>query len=389
MIPNISNIYTKFNQTIEALFEKRWGILKLTAVTFLLFSLLYFPEIIYKRISGDWNTNDLIVQNFVNKKINNPLIPYLNAEKWDHFSKRDLRITPYLIGKSLHIEAIKLFYVQAIILLPLFIFLCLKTIKELTKDAVIAFWTTLGLLFTYVGNSFNYDTFFYDSYAYLGLLAAFFWRRSLGILPTLLVTFFVDERSILPAAIIILVDQLGKNTNLDLGDQIAQLIWRNPLTYKVLISISLYLIIRYYLYQSFGLVTPVGQDAGVHLGLAFIHKSKVAFALFSAFKLNYFFIALALTNLIRNRNFIQFIAFTGSILLIFVMATAVEDVTRSLAYGFIVIFGFFQLLPRISENPQQTRLLCTVVALGNLLLPTYSLLLTLYQVPIFTWAYLF
>ncbi|MEY4273919.1 MAG: hypothetical protein RL638_867 [Bacteroidota bacterium] len=389
MIPNISNIYTNFNQTIEALFEKRWGILKLTIIIFLLFSLLYFPEIIYKRISGDWNTNDLIVQNFVNKKINNPLKPYLNAEKWDHFSKRDLRITPYLIGKTLHIEAIKLFYIQALILLPLFIFLCLKTINELTKDSVIAFWATLGLLFTYIGNSFNYDTFFYDSYAYLGLLAAFFWRKSLGIVPILLVTFFVDERSILPAGIFILVDQLGKNKNLNLSGQFAQLIWRNPLMYKVLISITLYLIIRYYLYQSFGLVTPVGQDAGVHLGLAFIHKSKVAFALFSAFKFNYLFIALALTNLIRNRNFIQFIAFAGSILLIFVMATAVEDVTRSLAYGFIIIFGFFQLLPRISENPQQTRLLCTIVALGNLLLPTYSLLLTLYQVPIFTWAYLF
>lgn len=389
MIPNIPALYHRINQRIQNLFEKNWGVAKLSICIYLLFSLIYFPEILYKRVSGDWSNNDRIVQNFVNQKINEPLKPYLNAEKWDHFRKRDLRITPYLIGKTLHIESIKLFYLQALFLFPFFIFLTLKTIHRSSQDPIIAFWSCLAILFTYVGNSFNYDTFFYDSFAFLGLIAAFYWQKKIAVIPILLATFFVDERSILPAIISILIAQLTWKEKSSLTVQLANLTWKNKLFTKVLLSVLSYFLIRYWLYTNYGLATPLGQDAGVHLGIAFVHKLKVPFALFSAFKFNFIFIGIALMSLFRTKNFVQGIAYAASILLVFLMATAVEDVTRSLAYGFILIYAFFQLVPHVSKDTHQTRILCTVVALANLLLPTYSLLLQLYEIPIFHWIYLF
>lgn len=391
MTPNIAFIFDRFNGRIQVLFEKKWGIAKLTIGIFLFFSFIYFPEIIYKRVSADWSTNDKIVQSFVNQKIQSPLTPYVKAEKWDHFRKRDLRITPYLVGKTLHFEAIKLFYLQAFLLFPLFIFLALKSLHALTHDSITAFWATLALLFCYVGNSFPYDTFFYDSFAYLGLLAAFYWRKNIIVIPILLATFFVDERSIIPAGLILILDKLTAEPmdKSSLIHQLKTLTFNNAFLGKFLIACIAYLAIRIYLYSNYQLATPIGNDAGVSLGLAFIHKFKVPFALFSAFKFNYILILLALTKLIKSKEWIFTLAFATAIVFIFVTSTAVEDVTRSLAYGFLLIFAYYKMMPTDSVEIKQARALCAMIALGNLLLPTYSLLLNLYQIPILTWIKLF
>jgi hypothetical protein len=390
MTPNIAFIFDRFNGGIQILFEKKWGTAKLAIGIFLFFSFIYFPEIIYKRVSADWTTTDKIVQTFVNDKIKAPFTPYLNAEKWDHFRKRDLRITPYLVGITLHFESIKLFYLQALLLFPLFIYLSLKSFHSLTHDPITTFWATLALLFCYVGNSFPYDTFFYDSFAYIGLLAAFYWRKNILVIPILLATFFVDERSIIPAGLILILDKLtAEPAELSMIYQLKSLTINNAFLGKFLLACIAYLAIRVYLYNNYQLATPIGNDSGVSLGLAFIHKFKVPFAIFSAFKLNYILIVLALTKLLRSKAWIFSIAFSTAILLIFITSTAVEDVTRSLAYGFLLIFAYYKMLPNDSAEIKQVRVLCALIALGNLLLPTYSLLLNLYQIPILTWIKLF
>jgi hypothetical protein len=171
--------------------------------------------------------------------------------------------------------------------------------------------------------------------------------------------------------------------------QLKSLSISNAFLGKFLLACIAYLAIRVYLYHNYQLATPIGNDAGVSLGLAFIHKFKVPFAIFSAFKFNYILIILALAKLIRSKAWIFSIAFSIAILLIFITSTAVEDVTRSLAYGFLLIFAYYKMLPNDNTEIKQVRLLCALVAMGNLLLPTYSLLLNLYQIPILTWIKLF
>ncbi len=385
MTPNLALYFHQLNDFILKLWRSKWGIYKIALALFFCFSLIYFPEIIIKRMTGDLSTNDQLVQNFVNLKIQSPFTAYLNAEKWDHFSKRDLRITPYLIGNILHLEAIKLFYIQALILFPFFILLSLKTIHQFTKDEAIAVWGTIALIFTYVGNSYHYDTFFYDSFAYTGLLAALYFRRKWFVIPILVASFFVDERSLIPASLILLINYFP-NHPLGIKSwkvQLTELTINNRAFWLYSISVGIYVGIRFTLYQYYGLSTPVGNDAGVRLGLAFIHKFKVPFAIFASFKLNFILIFLAIYQLIKSKEIIITFAYSIAFVLILITSTAVEDVTRSLGFGFLLIFVFYKMAP--NEETNKMRLFCALIGLCNLLLPTYSLLLQLYQIPILGW----
>lgn len=387
MIPNLATYYHSANGKIQKVWISKFGIYKLTTAIFMLFLVIYFPEIILKRISGNWSSNDIIVQNFVNFKIKSPFTPYLSAEKWDHFSKRDLRITPYLIAHFLNLEAIKLFYFQALVIFPIFILFALKIIYQFTADRICAFWGTIALLFTYVGNSFQYDTFFYDSFAYTGLLLAVYLRKNWLVIPVLISTFFVDERSIIPASLIVLLNyfsvEIAKKKSLKV--QFANLFLKNPTCWFYLIAVGIYCLGRFEMYQYFQLSTPIGKNAGVTIGLAFIHKLKVPFALFSAFKWNYILIIITLNQLLKTKEILITLSYSIALVLIFVTATAVEDVTRSLGFGFLLFFTFYQLVKSQQVDLVKTRIFLTCIAIGNLLLPTYTLLLNLYQIPILGW----
>lgn len=392
MTLNIAQAYYRLNQKIDDLMSSKYGVFKVTIILLLFFSVLYFPEIITKRVTNSWTGHDYAIQKFVNEKIQQPFKPYVHLEAWDHFRKRDLRLTPYIIGHIFHLEAIKLFYIQAILLFPLFIFLSLKTIQQLSKDTVIAFWGTVALLFSYTGNSFNYDTFFYDSYAYLGLLAAFYLREHWSMLPILLMTYFVDERSVVPSTIIFIASQLSIQTK-DFHDSIANQFlnatFKSAVFWKITAAIIIYCIIRLFLYMHFELKTPVGDDSGIRLFVVLKHKIKVPMAIFAALKLNYILLFFASSQLIKSKKWVLAISYFIILLIIFLVSTAVEDVTRSLAFGFPLLLIYYQLLNSSEKEMHKSRLFISSIAIVNLLLPTYTLLLHLYQVTAFNWAELF
>jgi hypothetical protein len=388
MTPNLAKAYSKLNKGIENILDEKYGVLKVSFIIFVCFSLLYFPEIITKRLTNTWTGHDHAIQNFVNEKIQHPFKPYVHLEAWDHFRKRDLRLTPYVIGKIFHLEAIKLFYIQALLLFPLFIFLSLKTIFQLTKDYVIAFWGTIALLFTYAGNSFHYDTFFYDSYAYLGLLAAFYLRNHWSMIPILLITYFVDERSVVPSTIIFIANNLSlpnQEGNTTIGNQFLYETFRNKIFWKITATIIIYCLVRVILYVNYDLKTPVGLDSGIRLFVVLKHKFKVPAAIFAALKLNYILIFLAYYQLIKSKKWTLAISFMAIFFIIFMISTAVEDVTRSLAFGFPLILIYYQLLNQTGEEKNVNRLFIGFIAIVNSLLPTYTLLLHLYQVTAFNW----
>lgn len=387
MIPNIVLYYNRFNQKIESLFNSNLDIAKLSLILFIFFSFLYFPEIIIKRANNSWSIQDQSVQHFVNEKIQHPLQPILRLDIGEHLSKRELRLTPYIIGKTFHIEAIKLFYLQSILLFPLFIFLCLKTIYQVSQDRVIAFWATLALLFCYPGHSFTYDTYFFDSYAYIGLIAACYFRNHWSLIPILLATYFVDERSVVPSTSIFILNNLLGPTAKSGG--FSATILRNHTFWKIALAIFLYCIIRFILYFNFELNTPIGHGSGIRLLTALRFKLKLPAALFSALKLNLILIYLAFAQLIKVKNWILTSAFSIILSIILFVSTAVEDVTRSLAYAFPLLLIYYLFLSQDTTDFKNKRLFVCVIALINLLLPTYTLLLNLYHIPLFDWVKLF
>jgi hypothetical protein len=112
-------------------------------------------------------------------------------------------------------------------------------------------------------------------------------------------------------------------------------------------------------------------------------------AIFAALKLNYILIFLACTQLVKSKKWVLATSYVIILLIIFIISTAVEDVTRSLAFGFPLILIYYQLLNNAAEEKNSSRLFISVIALINMLLPTYTLLLHLFQVRAFNWIDLF
>lgn len=385
MLPNVKLIFTKFNRIIARYLQNKYRNVVVCFLISITFSLIYYPEIVRKRISNDWASVDISLQKFVDSKIEKPLNPTLNFPPEDHFRKRDLRITPYLFANIFHLNALRLFYLQ-VLLLPLFVWFSIQLIRRVTNNMAMAFWGTIALTFTYVGNSFNYDTLFYDSYAYLGLIAALYFYKSPVIIFILLASYFVDERSIAPSLIIPLFAALTNfqltETSNDFKNTLKRLFLQNKSFWMVFSSLLIYIVIRFWFYITYHLDTPVGEKSGVSLGLGFIHGVKVPLAIFSSLKLNLLLILFAVFYLIKKKYFIVALWFAGVFMLTFVIGTAVEDVTRSLAYGFLLVFVVYLLAVQINEDASS---FIYFIAFVNILTPTYTLLLSLYKIEAFSW----
>ena len=128
MIPHLSNLISRFNQFIQNLTSTNLGTLILSLTIYLLFSSIYFPESVFKKLNKSFSQNEIFIQDFVNHKIDHPLEATKNKDEGDHFMKRELRISTYLVGKIFHLNAVKLFYLQSLSLIA-FIWFFFSTIK--------------------------------------------------------------------------------------------------------------------------------------------------------------------------------------------------------------------------------------------------------------------
>ncbi|MEA5138001.1 hypothetical protein [Arcicella rigui] len=385
MLPNIHAVFIEFNQYLTTHLQKKHWVFVLSFLVFLLFSVIYFPEIVRKRIHNDWTHNDQLMQQFVNNKIENPLKPTLNFAPGEHYRKRDLRITPYIIANVFHLNALRLFYLQ-LLLLPLFLFFSVSLLVQITKSPPISFWATVALLFSYVGNSFNYDTLFYDSYAYFALLMALYFSGNLFCVFFLLLSYFVDERSLVPSMIIPLFVGLTKysieTTKENFKTFFQKMIWQNRSFWMVFVSMLVYVLVRVIFYINYHLNTPVGANSGVTIGLAFKYGTKLPYAIYSSLKLNFLLIFCTCFYLFRKQYYFVGLWFLAVFLMSFLVGTAVEDVTRSLAYSYLLVYIVYLISIQIKENISN---FIYFIAFVNIFTPTFTLLLNLYKVEAFSW----
>ena len=388
MIPNLSNFISRFNQYIQHLTSSNLGTFTLSLFIYLIFSSIYFPESVFKKLNKSFSQNEIFIQDFVNHKIDHPLEATKNKDEGDHFMKRELRISPYLVGKIFHLNALKLFYLQSLSLIA-FIWIFFNTVKKLMhNDASIAFWSVLAMLFTYVGHSFNYDTLFYDSFAYLGLmLSIYFYDKKVSVL-FLVFSFFVDERSVIPSLVMPIYFILNKYEFSKIATSISEvfrlLILNNKSFYFVSVSISVYVIIRTILYVQFDLKTPVGSNSGVSIGFALRHGMNMIYAIYYAQKIFLIFPILAICTLTVKKHYCLaislFLIFTACL----VVSTSVDDVTRSMSFSFILIFITFKLAAEFNEISPLRHILYLMFII-HLITPTYTLLLNL--VPMVPWQW--
>jgi hypothetical protein len=243
-----------------------------------------------------------------------------------------------------------------------------------------------------VGNSFNFDTLFYDSFAYLGLmLSIYFYDKKISIL-FLIFSFFVDERAVIPSLILpiyyILNNYEFSKIPTKIGKVLRLLIFKNKSFYYVAASISAYFLIRTILYVQFDLKTPVGSNSGVSIGFALRHGMNMIYAIYYALKIFLIFPMLAIYALAVNKH--HWLAI--SLFLIFfaclLISTSVDDVTRSMSFSFILIFIPFKLAYEFKETIPLRHILY-LMFIVHLITPTYTLLLSLIPMEPWRWAKLF
>ncbi|MHA8054118.1 hypothetical protein [Aquirufa sp. Wall-65K1] len=387
MIPNLSNIFRQWNDLISKWSQHQLGVVIICLSLFVGFSALYFPKVFHKRINNSWTSNEKYMIDFVNRKIEHPFLAAVGNNSREHYSKRELRVTPYFIGKIFHLNAIRLFYLQ-VFLLSFFLFGFFNLIRKLTHgDAPLAFWSTACILFTYVGHSFVYDTLFYDSYAFCFLLVACYFYDRLWSVLALLLAFFVDERSLFPALNLVLLYLFHSGIPQGKWSELLRdFIWKNKGAQYLLLSYVLYALIRYYLYVTFQLETPIGKQAGVQLGFAFLHGYKLPYALFSSLKWAIILPIMGLIYFIKQRKWTVAWFYFGTYLLSFMAATAVDDVTRSLTFCFPILFVLFPIIFRLKEA-ENARVFMCLLFLANFLTPTYTLLMHLERISPFNWIF--
>ncbi|MFN3588574.1 MAG: hypothetical protein ACK4UP_04275 [Spirosomataceae bacterium] len=361
----------------------------LTCALFLFFLLAFPPNILQKRISGEWEPIEQVVQDFLNAKIESPWKPALEFREDSHFAKRDLRITPYLIGSFFHIESIKLFYLQ-IALFPFFIYLLFNLLYRFSKEGISTFYGVVALLFSYVGNSFFFDTLFLDSLGYFGLLASFFFLRNPVLIPLLLITFFVDERTIAPALVLPLSAYFSnakpQQEEIRLVTYIQKTVWSNRTFWLIVSAVFIYLITRFWLFQKFGLTTPVGFKNGVSPIVASKFGLKVIVAYFSGLKASNLWLIMAVFVAYKLKNRLSILWLMLTFLLFSFIGLSVEDITRSIAYGFPVALVSFQyLFWNKQKSGEEWGNEFQLIALVSVVFPTYTLILNLIRIEAFAW----
>lgn len=388
LLPSLNILEKQFLEIINYCFQKKSRLLGLAFITFIFTSIVYPPESLKIKFGNtitEQNKGGLLI---INEKIKEPFKPIEGISAEDHFAKRNLRFTPFLIGNILGFSAIHLFYLQYLSVI-LFIYLSFLIIQKVTSDNLISFLGTIALLFCYTGLSFFHDTFFFDSYAFLGLLTALYFNDKPFLILILLVTYFVDERSVIPSFFIPLFYglqhwKLDSSTNFIESSR--RLAIKNAVFWYVFISVASYFLVRIYLEKQFNLTTPVGDNAGVYWFTALKFGNKLPYAIFSPIKFYYILIFIGILQLFVKRYY--FVGLWLSVLFItnFLIGTAVEDVTRSLSYGFLIIFIVLQITSQNSkENNRILVKWVSAIAVLNLLTPTYTLIVDIHRIIAFPW----
>ncbi|MDD3151157.1 MAG: hypothetical protein PHV68_10055 [Candidatus Gastranaerophilales bacterium] len=179
----------------------------------------------------------------------------------------------------------------------------------------------------------------FDGAAIVLLLSAMYFKAP--ILKTALVFLagFCDERAIIASLLIIIYDM---NDNIDFKSLFRGLCGSTSLS--VIAAWILYAACRILLMNIYGLKTATG-DVGFHLILNQIHYLPIS--LWTALEGLWLLVILAIAILFHKKKYIFLMMFLSSLAVITLVALAVLDVTRSLAY---MLPGLFISMKALKGN---------------------------------------
>jgi hypothetical protein len=291
----------------------------------------------------------------------NPLKPHFFPAE-STYSKLTFRLLPIFFIKLLNLNFFTIIIWQYVIGIFL-IYNFSKVIHKISKSELIAFLSTLSIIFIYIGKlSFiNFKPNF-DSLA-LALFCIYFINDS-KILKFILLFLvcWIDERAIVSSFFLILYDLFFNSTK--------GIKSKFSISILLIIPSILYILIRILLIKKFGLISSTG---GVSLKILALNLNLLPLSIWQSFEGNWVVIGFCFYNIYKTKSK-KLILFILLLIIMFigivVASNLVYDVSRSLVYLFPMLIICYKLLHKISN--QSTILKITKYScLISILYPSY------------------
>ena len=349
----VINLLEKFTST------KYWkvkAVLMLSLLSFLLASGQFRDfDHTFKTIDG-WKA-------FEQKKEN--LFSQPQFAEASNAAKKTFRLTVPLIAKIFHLNNYAIL-ICGWILNILFLFYSIVLIEKISSDKILALLTGIGLTFIYNGHAgFTDNNAWFDVFAYFFLLMAMLSPNIFLIFLFSTLAAWCDERAVVALGLIFIWWKLNELKS-D-GFSFASILKFKPKSSSVIIALLFYLIGRYLLTVYANLYTPlkeVGSDVLLRA------TDTLGLGIWSALEGFWILIIVCFFLLLSRKNSFAVISITGMMMLILLIAFSVQDITKSAAYLFPVIFISIAILADwFSKNDLRKLLLvCAVICF---LFPSY------------------
>jgi hypothetical protein len=285
-----------------------------------------------------------------------------------HLEKISYRLTVPFIANLFQLGPLGVFLLQNV--LGLILIACsLKFGERVTSDRVSALLFTAGLVFTYAGSSYFFDVWgILDPFGYFFLFWALYYPRPWSVMLSIFLASFTDERAFIASFLVLGYHyfRLGPEKPGRTGPH-----GRIDRSFLAGLAGAFgYLICRGILHQWFGFRTGT-----THLGLLpFLQNiDQIAWGLWSGFEGGWMILLAYFILLWTNRERSAFLVQSMVFVVVLMVAISVWDVTRSAAYGFVLMYPSLVYLHK-TLGPVQLKTLLFFSCVVSFLHPMYFLL---------------
>lgn len=274
------------------------------------------------------------------------LLTWTEQPAGSHLEKTTFRLTVPFIAWLLHLDTALLYGLQFIMGVVL-ILLTLRFCARESGDRISAFLFTAGLVFTYAGSAAFFDIWGQrDPFGYFFLVVALFSRSPVVVLLSTLLAGFADERALVASSLVMLHHALNRPAPVA-NDRSPSLLSSNVVS--VLGAWCVYGVLRFALMHYCGFRTGTGE---IGLEMFFRNLDQLLWGLWSGLEGQWLIVLVFLVFLWRAGKRKWSLLFFAALGAVAGSAVLVDDTTRSMAYGFILLYPAYTWLSRRADGRQ-------------------------------------
>jgi hypothetical protein len=321
-------------KTIDKAAAKKYFLIKLSLFLCLISFFLSFPDLLsFNPNSDGWKS--------IYIKANNLVDPLTNFSPDSWIAKKVFRLTlPLFIhftGASPHL----IYTIQVLCGMLIFIY-AYKLVFKISNDNTISLLLTASVSFTYFGRACFYDLApWFDGFAYLFIICAMYNTNWILIFLFSTLAAWIDERGFIALPIIYFYHQLQPQFNNENKSQFKSLLVPNKSGIVVILSMLMYLSLRYLLGYLYNMKTP-SEDLNYDLFIENFHY--ISLALWNFLEGFWIIVLLGFFTFLVNKKYFNFSIFFIYLICQLLVTFFVADLTRSGTYILPIVFVMFKYL---------------------------------------------